>query len=170
MLRLPRHGDCQGKFVLRFLRVGPTNVSGLIKIGSSLLWLHVWPGDWRSVWDKTSSDNWACVHSRGWLSPFVPDIPLMQLLVQQSRCQWEEKRRRTQGDLWRGAGRSADTEREQTPVPVLLLFGLATAQIFKISLFTNKLLTVCFTAVMQRLIAVCEVLIALWEIGLHSSN
>lgn len=60
---------------------------------------------------------------------------------------------------------------EETLVPaLLLLFGLAPAQIFRIGLFTNKLLTVYFTAVIQRLIAVCEVLITLWEIGLHSSN
>lgn len=33
-----------------------------------------------------------------------------------------------------------------------------------------KQITVYFTAVIQRLIDVCEVLITLWEIGLQSSN
>ena len=75
------------------------------------------------------------------------------------------------GEASGAAGRSADVGQEESLAPaLLLLFGLAPAQIFRISLFTNKLLTDYFTAVIQRLIAVCEVLITLWEVGLRSSG
>lgn len=51
-----------------------------------------------------------------------------------------------------------------------LWVGVAPAQTFSLGPFTNKSLTVCSPAAAQRLIAVCEALITLWEMALHSSS
>lgn len=48
--------------------------------------------------------------------------------------------------------------------------GVAPAQTFRVGPFTSKSLTVCSPAAAQRLIAVCEALITLWEMALHSSS